>query len=323
MIRTDVGTQFSLGRLATTCLLAVAMTACGGGGGGGETNTGGTNPTPPSPEPELERITETDTLTIGESASVSENVRGDIQSIRKIRGDNTIGVTQNRSAVTFTVEELVNEAEARFEVVTQDANTIITYFFTIEGVNTSAIETVEMAETLADLPATTTALQDDQRLTEIVLEVQYLANELSSDEKDEASQAIATAFEDIGGLSQDDLDALANTLRNYKQGTATENDLVTAVNDADQTLTQIGAVGEATLEQYQTVLRDLGVTLPDDLASELPITFDTQLGRYTRFTNPLLGSYTDGQWTFNPEFDFLNSALTITQNTATGTLANN
>lgn len=295
-------------------LFSLILSGCGGGGdsasaGGGSDGSGNQTMTPAEPV----EITRSSDLTIQEESSAVSPVEGQIQSIRKIRGDDTIDATPGESAVSFSVDELLNEAEARFEVITENGNEIITYFFSVVGQNTSAVPLVQQGVNLSGLPVTTTALQDDQRLTEIVLEVQYLANELSSTDRDRIIEEIDTAFQEIGAIAQEDIDALNRTLRNYETGSADENELNQAILSINATIRALGAVGESTLESYAEVLNDLGARLPENLSSELPLVFDERINRYSRFTNSRLGSYSeDGRWQFGADFDFLNSALIIT-----------
>lgn len=299
----------ALARVIAIGTLSATIAACGGGGGddGNPNGSNGQQPADPT------RRTETVNVVVPEGTSLSQPVEGTIETSRRILGDETVSFVVGQAAVTFAAGELQNEALARFEVVTKTDNQTITYYFSVTGENTSAKPVITAAQSLTALPIAN-VLQDDQRLTEIALEVQYLANEISSAEKARALAEMVTAFDDVSALTADDLGALNTALSDYQQGSIDETELANVLAVAEAAVADIGAAGEGALDTYQMTLEGLGVSLPENLAADLPLIFDDRLNRYTRFTNANLGSYNaNGQWQFNASYEFLNSALTFAQ----------
>src|SRR5690554_4201756 len=289
--------------------ISLTLTACGGGGGGGGNDT--TPPKADAPKP----VTETKTLSIAtaENEQVTQALRGTPVSTTRIRGTEAITAdTTEDGTLNISVAELQNEGDARFKVTTKDGNTTIEYIVSVSAENTSARASLEQAEQITQVSAESLALTDEQRLAQIALEIEYLTGAVDATLKDMANADIEQTITEAGASLTESQSQLAQAIKDYQNGTATEAELAEHLVQMDTDIQAINETGTTVLAAVETTLVALGVDLPETLT----FTYDETLGRYTRFTSPDLGAYNDnGEWVFNAEYDWLNAALPLTTQT--------
>lgn len=293
-------------RCSTVVFTASILSGCGGGGGSDNSTT---PPKTEAPKP----ISETLSITTSENQQVTQALRGTPVSTTRIRGTEAITAdTTEDGTLNISVAELQNEGDARFKVTTKDGNTTIEYIVSVSAENTSARASLEQAEQITQVSAESLALTDEQRLAQIALEIEYLTGAVDATLKDMANTEIEQTITEAGASLTESQSQLAQAIKDYQNGTATEAELAEHLVQMDTDIQAINETGTTVLAAVETTLVALGVDLPETLT----FTYDEALGRYTRFTSPDLGAYNDnGEWVFNAEYDWLNAALPLTTQT--------
>lgn len=289
--------------LATT----FALTACGGGGGG----SGDDTPTKPTP-PASEQLS----IESAENKVVSRTLQGEPVSTERIRGTEAITAEASRSngktTLKVAVSELQNDGNARFKVTTKDGGTTIEYIVSVTAENTSAKGVVEQAERLTSVSPENLTLQDEKRLAQIALEIDYLTGVLDAGLKNEVNADIQKTIANTGATLGGSQSLLSEALTGYQNGSVTESVLTNSLENMNSKIQATATVGTTLLETVRPTLLGLGVDLPESLK----FTYDENLGRYSRFTTPDLGAYDDNkEWEFHSEYDWLNAALPLTTET--------
>jgi len=298
---------FRLAKSFAALPLILSITACDGGGG--DVSSG-----------ENSIINRNTVIQTTESSHETTTVAGTITQIDTVRKDSGIELSQTPQTSTSTqnnaeaassivyvrVQELQNDTDARYRVhhSTDDAKYITT--LTINAENTSALDDIAKAEQITGLSTDNLVLADEHRLSNILLQLEYLAGLTTPATMDSTkatiTQSIAEETADIRNLK----DTVTTVLADYKAGEAPEQTLIATLAEMEAGLAQAATIGDILLQEFDTTLDALIDELPEDLS----LTYDSAQGRYTRFTHESLGQYTEtGQWQFDPAYDWLNAAL--------------
>lgn len=286
-------------RLAAACSAALFLTACGGGGGGS------------APQDPATKITQhTATVSVGENSSSTFNVNGSIKSVSVDRPAEPISVDASGSALAIDVGSLINEQTARYNIRHSVNGAPHETILTIEGVNTSAAATVAQANAMTTTPVSQLAFYDTQRLSNILLEIQYLAGQINESQKVATQASIQDSIDQAAQDTKALKDALTATLAAYRAGQVGEQSLAQKVASMNGGIEGVSDIGKIVLDTFSTTLNELNVAFPADLT----LKYDEQIERYTRFKDSRLGAYdANGSWIFTPEYDWLNAALTLSQ----------
>lgn len=297
---------FLPGKSVIALSLLLSITACGGGSSGGSSSEPTTN--------------KTITIEISESSQETATVAGTITRIDSIREHAGIALSQTpkssvsadndtemfSSTIYVSVQELQNNADARYQIHhnTDDERYITT--LTINAENTSALDNVAKAEQVTGLSTNTLVLADEQRLSNILLQLEYLAGLIKPSTMDSTKATITQYIDEEAADIRKLQDSVTAVLADYKAGEVPERRLADSLTEMDSGLAQAATIGDIVLDEFDTTLGALIAELPGNL----PLTYDSNQGRYTRFTHDSLGQYTEtGQWQFDPAYDWLNAAL--------------
>ncbi|MGP9834058.1 hypothetical protein [Marinobacter sp. NSM] len=295
---------------ANTILAAIAtlsLTACGGGGGG----DGGT------PEPDMRNNVVT--LSSAEGMTVNQSLEGSVTDVKQVRGSNQVTVTfddtantSGNSDVTFSIGQLENDENSRFEITTVSNGQTIRNIITLNATNTSAAPTLAEIRGLQALSGPEAVLADDLRLANVVLELEYLANLIDANEQQAMRDTINTTLAELTTDLAGDIAQITEALRGYERGEVTETSLRNLLNTINGRVLGLGSAGEAILDSFSSILNRLDVVFPENLNETYPLVFDNNLNRYTRFGANAFGQANeDGTFTFDGNLDFLNAVFTF------------
>ncbi|OLF81884.1 hypothetical protein AWH63_10090 [Marinobacter sp. C18] len=287
--------------VAVSILASIVLTACGGGGGGGGSS---------SPEPSVNR--QTVSVDTAENSIEVRQLDGEINpdSLTLVEGFDNPSITTSISGdeLTIVVGDLSNPGTERFTVTT-DKDT--RYTINISAANTSAQSTVQQAETLTEIPSPQTLAGDDLRLLSAVLEIEYLAGDIGESEKTSISTTASNNIESSSTALGNEITLLEQALADYQNSDITETDLAQRLSAATSTLSDLGAAGEAALDNVTNTLTAMGITLPSDLQGTTPLQYIEQADRYSRFMVSDYGSFDgNGNFSFDPSYDFFNAVFT-------------
>lgn len=292
-----------------TALIAVTLTACGGGGGGGGGssssggNTGGLTAKPLS-------------LSGTESSTITETLDGtiDTSSLSFVIDNPAINVSASGNTLTIDIDELQNEGIARFTVETS-ANS--RYTVNVQAENTSAVALVRQAELLTAENAGITLLADDVRLQNVLLELEYLGNEITETQKSSIQSSTTSTLNAGTPAIDQETDTLASVLANYESGDVAESDLENALQAASNVITTgWGDIGEQLLADRLATLSAMGINLPGTLEDSYPLTFEAGFDRYTRWIDPEFGTDNGDTFTYISnanDYDFFNTVFTFAE----------
>jgi|GEM_PF-1685413 len=290
--------------------LILSITACGGGGDGGSGDNSA----------EASTINETTTIETAEFNQETTTVAGTITQIDAVREHSGIELSQTRqtsigtqddakstsSSIYVSVQELQNDADARYQIHHSTATDKYITTLTINAKNTSALDDIAKAEQITTLSTNTLVLADEQRLCNILLQLEYLAGMTNPATMDDTKAVIAELIDRTTAASQSAKDQLAKALTDYREGKVSEQALKQSIAEMEASLEDAASVGDDVLQEFDKTLTALIKELPD----QLQLTYDPIQGRYTRFTNESLGQYTEtGEWQFDTGYDWLNAAL--------------
>lgn len=292
--------------LAAAISASVLLTACGGGGGGDSSGSSSNT----SENPISKVVQNTATIRVDENSSSTFGVDGSIKNVTAERPVDLITVNASDSSITIKVDELTKEETARYTIEHRVDGAPHETILTIKGVNASAAAMVAQADAMVNTPTSQLAFYDTERLSSIVLEIQYLAGQISESEKAGTKASIQSAIDQAAQDTKALKDSLAEALTAYRAGQIGEQSLAQKLADMEGGIDQVSDLGNIVLDSFSTTLSELGVTLP----AGMTLAYDDQIERYTRFKDANLGSYDEnGKWVFAPEYDWLNAALTLAQ----------
>lgn len=308
-------------RTAIAVITVLALAACGGGGGGGGgSDSGGGN------SPEQGVPGNVVNLSSAEGMTVNQTLSGQVTDVRQVQGSDQVTVTFNEASgnttATFTIGQLENEENSRFEIFTDNNGTRTRNIINLSATNTSAVPLLAEARGLEALSAPQALLADDLRLANVALELEYLANLINATEQQAMRDTIDSSLANLNNQLAADLTAIANQLRGYESGDVTETALRNQLDQASARILSLsGDTGESILDTFTAILTRLDVVLPDDLNATHPLVFDDNLNRFTRFGAAAFGQPNgDGTFTFDGNLDFLNAVFTFARPAiATGT----
>lgn len=291
--------------LSVSALLALSLTACGGGGG---SSSGGEQPSGPTAKPL--------SLSGPESSTITETLDGTINesSLKFVIENPAINVSASGSTLSINIDELENDGTARFTI---DTNANSRYTINVQAQNTSAATLIRQAELLTAGNAGNTLLADDVRLQNILLELEYLGNDITETEKSNIQNATTTTLNTGTPAMNQEAATLANVLTNYKSSDVTESDLEVALQTANSVITQgWGEIGEQLLTDRQATLSAMGINLPANVEGSYPLTFNAGINRYTRWIDPEFGTDNGDTFTYVSnanDYDFFNTVFTFAE----------
>ncbi|KXS55337.1 MAG: hypothetical protein AWU57_323 [Marinobacter sp. T13-3] len=305
-------------KTALTVMITAALTACGGGGGGGGSSESGTTSNDPS------ATTQTASINTGENSQETATVAGTITDIETVRSNPAISVSTTQpatsalaksqqapgstSTIYITISDLNNDGDARYRILHDVNGKPYATTLTIDATNTSATKDVAKAENIASLATDTLLMADEQRLSNILLQLEYLAGITNPAGMDQTQASIQTTVQQAAADTQTLKDAVTKALNDYKAGTIGEGELAQKIAEMDAGLGSVETLGDSMLSNFNTTLSSLVATLP----ANRPLTYDAAQGRYTRFTDGAMGQYTQaGEWQFDAGYDWLNAALQL------------
>lgn len=297
LLRKHLSTTKPVRLAALIC--AVALTsACGGSGGG----SGGGDDSPASVNQRTLTISATENSV--ETRQLDAGI--DADSITPVSGFDVPAITTDtdQDTLIITIGDLANEESERLTLKT-DAGT--QYTIVVDAENLSAATVVSEAKTLTEISSAEALADEDLRLLNTVLEIEYLAGRISESEKASTSQTAATALNSYSSALSNELTLLSQALTDYKAGDVTETDLRQQLGATSGVLTDVGNAGETALENITDTLYAMGITLPSDLQGTSPLEYVAEADRFSRFMDSDYGSFDgSGNFSFNNSYDFFN-----------------
>ena len=280
-------------------LASLALTACGGGGGGGDD----------TPAPTI--TNEVVSVDAAENSTHRVALEGQTK---------TMDVTRSFPAIAFAVDEETNEltitvgeveqvqGDARVEITTT-AN--IRYIVDVVAENTSAAPIMAEAETLSEISSGAALAADDLRLANVALELEYLASQISFEEKEAARVANTAAVDSAATALMTSIETLEQSLADFRNGDISETQLSQSLDVAKAHMSTLDEASATAVEAVlSTVNALIDVSLPADLEGTYPITYVAEADRYSRYMTTDLGTLSpDGSFSFSADYDFLNSVF--------------
>lgn len=286
-------------KLVVAISTTLFLTACGGGSSDG----GGKAPKGPAP------TQESVTINLDEGTDSVVQFAGSITSVTAQREIDGVTAVESEGGITVAADDLTNDVTARYRVSHEDGGKKYETTLTVNGINISAAGAVQQAERTVSLSTERMILADEKRLSQTVLEIQYLAGLIDASEKVVTTASIQNAIDQSVRDTQGLKDALEVAVNQYKAGKIDEPSLLVKLSQMEGGIQDASEIGRIVIEEMNDTLTALGVALP----AQLPVNYDSRLGRYTRFTNAALGSYEqNGGWKFSANYDWLNAALPLT-----------
>lgn len=287
-------------------IAAATLTACGGGGDKG-------------PSPTFKTLS----VETAEGQQKVVTLSGLPQSVERIRGTQAITLDTKaddggKTLMTVTTGELENEGEARFKVITKNGEKQIITTVSVDAENTSAKKPLSRVQTIQGLSSAHSVLADDITLANVILELEYLAGKLDSNEVDDLRDTIDQGLNQVSAELSKEISRLPTLATKYKSGEITESEVSATIQNIEAHIADIGPAGEIILSTFTGTLGRLGINLPTNLNDAYPLTYNETLKRYTRFASDDLGTLNpDGTFTFHPDNDFLNSVFAFATTNAT------
>ena len=292
----EISMNFRAAKLTVSAMAALLLTACGGGGGGSD-----------SSDPNLKN--ETLRITADENTVETFQLNGSIKagSLTTVIDNPQVTASLSGDTISINIGELTNDADARYTVQTS-ANT--RYTIDVDGLNTSATALVQQATTLAELSSAQALIADDVRLMNVMLEVEYLAGQISSTEKDAIKVQVATSTSSL----DNEISLTSQALNDYQNGDITDADLQLQVDATTAAVAEAGQAGEQALDNVTDTLTAIGITLPDDLEGSYPLEYVAGFDRYSRFMHPDFGTDDgNGGFSFSASYDFFNTVFSFAE----------
>jgi len=285
--------------LTVSILASATLTACGGGGG---SDSGGG-------APGVNR----DTVTINTSEN-SVEVRQldgaiDPESLTLVEGYDSPDITTviTDDTITVTVGDLPNSAHERFTVKTA---TDTHYTISISAENSSAQQTIQQADALTEIASPQALVGDDLRLLNTVLEIEYLAGDISESEKTSIKTTTNSAIASSSTALDGEITLLDQALTDYRNSDITETDLAQRLAASNAVVGELGTAGETALDIVTDTLTAMGIALPANLEATTPLRYIEEADRYSRFMVSDYGSFDgNGNFSFDPSFDFFNAVF--------------
>lgn len=292
-------------KLPAVIAASVILTACGGGGSGSD-----------SSGPSLSN--EVISLEVGENTERTVSLEGNIESTNITRSSAaiTFDATPSESSLTITVSDIVrNHGDARIEIIT---STDKRYIVNVVAENTSAAAVLAEAATLSEITSGTALVQDDVRLANVALELKYLASQSTYSEKVAAQNANAATIGFSASNLMQGIETLKLALADYEAGDITETQLSQSLDATKAEFTSLDqAAGELVNDARVTINNLIDTDLPIDIETTYPVEYVAEADRYSRYMNEDFGTLSnDGSYSFNPEYDYLNSVFAFASSAA-------
>ncbi|ARM86347.1 hypothetical protein [Marinobacter salarius] len=298
--------------IVTTAVLAAStllLAACGGGGGS-SSDSGNNGPTIQN---EVVNINAAENTT--RTVAITGDIKGDISIVR------------DSSAITLTVDPETNEAtvtiseveragvDARYEFTTSSD---LRYIITVSAENTSAATTVAQTATLTEATGGGDLVRDDLRLAEVALELEYLASQTTYGDKVAAISNNAGTVNIAASDLSTSITTLAQALADYNAGDITDTQLSQTLNATQANFDTLdAAAGDVIDDVLNTINQLVDINLPANIDQTYALEYVPEADRFSRYMNADFGTLeSDGNFSFNGPYDFLNSVFTFANSSA-------
>lgn len=265
--------------------------------------------------------------TLNESTTTNIDVGGEIISVTEIRALDAITINTSGATAEVRVADLqIADSTARYELsvdpssaddetqegAEEEESAPRSVILDLEVINTSAGPIVAEAEALLRVEDGVNVTLDDERLIEVLIELDYFTGSITYGERTSQIQEMRTSLQDLETALADQLPTLRTELESFQEGSTTELDLNSAIGRVTTALNDLNneAASELTVRSFE--INGLGLDFPSNIGGDLPLQYVDELGRYTRYAVAEFGEFdSNNDFIFNADNDVLNSVFSL------------
>lgn len=297
--------MFKCIRASVILAMVGVVTACSGGGGSSSTPTVTLEITPAN-------------LTVNEGQSTSFTVKATGGSKITISGGSVSSIQGQGESYLVSAGEVDRTVTETFKfTASRDGYRSKTTTVNVVIENLSGAPTEDAAIATLSTEEGIVSLEEDFNLYRAIIESMYLDMGLTESASASAltpltyseKEALLASFNPSQGpyhdLLMQSFDELQDTYSQYSLGQVSEVELENQLSDIQYLIGQHSSYGAQKLASlFQAFYPGI------DLETQTSLEFSSEAGRYSRFIgNPEFGSYIDGEWVYEGDFNLLDSVI--------------